>query len=60
MLYKPERVGGKISLKITVEIFFFFSPCTQKTYGVVSDIIVLAQVLTCCCSFLTSVIAHAI
>lgn len=42
MLYKPERVGRKISLKITVGVFF--PPCIQKTHGVVSDIIVLAHV----------------
>lgn len=60
MLYKPERVGENISLKITVVLFF---PCIQKTYetyGIFSDIIVLVQVLNCHCSFLTGGITHAI
>lgn len=58
MLYRLERVGENISLKITVVLFF--PPCIQKTYGVVSDIIVLVQVLNCPCSFLRGGITHAI
>lgn len=56
MLYKPERIGGKISLKITVGFFLLLA---FKKHGVVSDII-LAQVLNCHCSFLRGGITHAI